>query len=654
MLDRWHPRRWLWVPVCIVTIIFLTACIVCRQNKEGCVSPLDYGLKKARTGEERYEVLYKVHSEALRLGKTVDYSRIRKIDLVIPQGAKSIPLGEKTDFKGVTITVVNNIKTLFLFEYTKEMLPITLKASEVDKQIFSPQDFQKGLYLLSIEDANPWVENREGFSYGATRKDIVLIEDGKGLDGPCSPYNNKVSKPSYSYRPVTKDEKSFENVVFKRLPESTYLTKLVKFSNENSIRIENVSVTTPEGTLYGDQAICVYDCTCVLLKDISIDGTYSTTEKYGYGISMNNVWNVTCESIYSNTAWGVFGTNNTHKIHLKHCDVNRFDVHCYGKDILCEDSTFRGIGGAYSSVFGTVEYYRCTFDGAWPYLNRPDYNAYVPFDIVLRDCVLKATDSRTSLVNMRSWSDKINQRAELLKKCLPNVYVENLTMEVPEGVDVINVIGLPSTLTYPEKAGYISNITVKGLTFKYANDNQPVSLRLSSTAVGIENNLSCSLEDIQLLPETSGAFSQRTLKYNYAGSVVVNLNSEGKEDIHVLNSRLNYNVNDNSQHKITYKNCVIGCMRLTLTKNSKKYRTYDNCTIYLNGCDTDMYYVDNYADYNGCTFIPADPQRMMAIPTNNKVTFNESKAHPSLRIQGERSATKAGGMNETGIQGLTR
>lgn len=82
------------------------------------------------------------------MGKTVDYSRIKKIDLVISKGAKSIPLSEKTDLRGVTITVMNNNKNLFLFEYTKEMQPITVKAKEVDNQSFSEKVFKKGLYLF--------------------------------------------------------------------------------------------------------------------------------------------------------------------------------------------------------------------------------------------------------------------------------------------------------------------------------------------------------------------------------------------------------------------------------------------------------------------------------------------------------------------------
>lgn len=79
-----------------------------------------------------------------------------------------------------------------------------------------------------------------------------MIEDGKGMDGPCSTYNNAVSKHSYLYRAVTESEKGFEDLVFKRLPGSTFMIKLRKFSHENNIKIENVFVSTPVATLYRD------------------------------------------------------------------------------------------------------------------------------------------------------------------------------------------------------------------------------------------------------------------------------------------------------------------------------------------------------------------------------------------------------------------
>lgn len=524
------------------SVLLLTACSIFRQHKSDSISPLDYGLRNAQTGEERFEILYKTHSEAIRLGKTVDYSGIKRIDLVIPKGAKSIPLAENTNFKGVTITVVNNNKKLFLFEYTREMHPITIKAQDVDKQNYTAQELKKGLILLSITDENLWVANREGFNYGATRKDIVLIENGKGLDSPCSPYSTTASSPSYLYRSVTNDEKSFENLVFKRLPGSTYMTKLVKFSNENNIRIEDITVTTPEGTLFGDQVIRVENCSNILIKGINIDGTYSTKEKYGYGISLNTVWNVECTNIQANAPWGVFGDSNVHKIHLKNCNVNRFDIHCYGKDVLCEDCTFIGTGGVYSSVYGKIEYRRCTFNNdACPYLNRADYNAYVFFDIVLKDCIVNPLKDRPYLFNLRTWSDKINEREELRIKCWPNVLIENLIVNLPEDIDAFDIFRVPRNYTNKETVAGLSAISIKGLVFKYKKNAPLVSLRISSTEVQLENPLVCSLDGVNLLSGNNDIVTQSGKTQKKRGSLVVNMKSSKGEDVTIVNSHINNN-----------------------------------------------------------------------------------------------------------------
>lgn len=519
----------------LIIALAATSCAACRQRHGATVSPLDFGLRKARTGVERYGALYKAHSVALAQGKTVDYSRIKKVEIEIPNGANSIPLTVNTDFKGATITVVNNSKDLFLFEYKGTTAPISVMPQEVDTKRYSTQPLQKGLFLLIVKDKNPWVRIREGHTYGAIRKDIVLIEDGVGKDGPCSPYNNKYSSPVFSYREVTATEKSFTNLTFVRKPGCKNRTKLVKFSNEINIRIAGISITTPPGTLIGDQAICVNDCANVLIEDVTIDGTYSTAEKYGYGFSMDNCWNVTLRNITASAPWGVFGSNNLHQVKLENCNVNRFDIHCYGKDVKCLNCTFNNTGGQYSSVFGTIQYENCTFNDASPYTNRPDYNAYVGFDLVINNCVWNPTRKKYFLVNLQQWSDKVNEREELKQKCLPNIRISNLTVHVPEGCTTIDVLHLPRTLTYPKPAGYISEIKIDGVEFRYAQFQQTPKLRLSSGEIRTEQDLDCRLNALQLKPVMRGAATINSQETEGYGNVEVNFRNRNGGKITITN-----------------------------------------------------------------------------------------------------------------------
>ena len=48
------------------------------------VSLLDYGLSEAKTGEDRFWVLYNAHSEAIKKHCTINYSITRNLEIEIP------------------------------------------------------------------------------------------------------------------------------------------------------------------------------------------------------------------------------------------------------------------------------------------------------------------------------------------------------------------------------------------------------------------------------------------------------------------------------------------------------------------------------------------------------------------------------------------
>lgn len=53
--------------------------------------PFNYGYAQAKSGEERYEVLYRTHHMTVKRGMDVDYTGIERVYLVIPAAAKSTP-----------------------------------------------------------------------------------------------------------------------------------------------------------------------------------------------------------------------------------------------------------------------------------------------------------------------------------------------------------------------------------------------------------------------------------------------------------------------------------------------------------------------------------------------------------------------------------
>ena len=388
--------------VVIAITLIPTACASSKYAHGGnrVISPLDYGLKAAKTGEERYDVLQRTHQEAERLGVGVSYAGIKKIQLAIPKNAKSLPITHYSDFAGVTFQVENKRKNMYLFAISADLKPVDIRGVDIDNGDFTKYDVLKsGEKLLIINDQTPWVKQRAGHDYGATRKDVMLLKNGKSGNGPLKSYCTPTTKPAGQYCDVTGAKKIvFKNITFNRSAGSTFKTYLVRISNHYNVELSNITINTPDSPgMYGDRAIRVENSAKILLVDVKINGTYSRGsdgeygKKYGYGISLENVYDFNARNLFARANWGVFGNNNVHLVHLEDCDINRFDIHCYGKDIYCKNVNFVGLYNQYASVYGTIQYDKCIFTDFTPVLNGGSYNAYVEHEVVFNDCVFNAT-----------------------------------------------------------------------------------------------------------------------------------------------------------------------------------------------------------------------------------------------------------------------
>lgn len=525
-----------------IILPILYSCSTSR-NVITTVSPNSFGFQNAKNGEERYEALYKAHQYALEHNLGVDYSGLNRIELVIPQNAKSFPLTSQTDFKGTVFHVLNKQKNMFLFEMGGSLQPITdISPEEVDKKRYSTDKLKKGVYLLIINDKNPWVDNRNGYSYGANRKDIILVKDGRGLNTPISTYTKKSSSAQFSYRHVDNKEKIFSNIILDRDARSTKMTQLVNVNCQNNLIIKNIRINTPESTMYGEAAISVSSSTNVTFDNILINGTYSLKDKYGYGISMNNVWNVKCSKLVSKSNWGVWCCSNVQQVSLYNCDINRFDVHCYGRDIACYNCVISGWGGQYSSVFGDVVYDCCTFNNAPPYINRPDYNAYVDFNLYLTNCIFNASANKSSLIELRRIDNVVNGRDELKEKRLPNIYIKNLIVTVPEKVERFYLFKTDKENTYESGFGHLSEIIIDGLTVKTKRGAKMPALMLSSAPMRLKMNLRCEIKKAELVVLADSNKEVIWDWFEKPGYFVSNLSSYVATSIKVNGSRLNYNV----------------------------------------------------------------------------------------------------------------
>lgn len=395
------------------------------------ISPLSYGLKEARTGEERFWVLYETHSTANKYGWKVSYKGINDVYLEVPSNAKSIPLSNCTDFCGTSFIVRNTQKDdFYLFELTQDLHSI-----DIPKSFFVNYDFRslKGLnqnnVLLVVEDNNLWIRNRQGHNYSVKRKDVLFIKNGKAKNQTILPYNNEFSSPKCWFAYVTNRVKQFKNVTLQRTSDSSVKTYLVKVSNMNNVLLSGIKIITPDPIIMNaDHAITIENCTNVSIKDVDIVRTYSFENKYGYGIVLNNVWNVFIDKVVSESAWGVFGNNNLSNVHMSNCDVNRFDAHCYARDFYFSRCIFSLVGVPESSFVGEMVFECCIFKQATLCNSRSDYNAYTPFSITLKDCTVYFDRNHHTLVYLSNVPQEPNDRIELKMKYTPSLNIINSTI----------------------------------------------------------------------------------------------------------------------------------------------------------------------------------------------------------------------------------
>ena len=440
------------------------------------VSPLDYGLREATSGMGRYFALYNAHVDALARGMEVDYTGIDTLALELPPSFKSIPLGRYTDFKGLVLYVTNHAKHGALFTLTQSATSLPMDKALVDGLDYRGiPELSEGWKLLILGDQTPWTERR-GFGYMQYRKDLVVVHDGKGQNSPVMPWNTDSTRLKASYVTVDTAQKVFRNITMHRAKGCTYRTNLISVSGQYNVLIEHVHVTTPKSKMIADGIFSVSNSANVTLRDIKVEGTYSgkgRPDKYGYAFSLNNLYNSRFENINAWGNWGVFGSNNLNRTYLTGCVVDRFDIHCYGRDAVITNCTLSGRQTLYTSFYGKAEFYNCSFKDYIPVRVRSSYNAYTPFDVEIHDCTWELTPRYHYLLRVNLLDTADNPRPELKEKCWPNLHVDGLTIVVPWTVGKVYAVDpCDNRDDLKREIGYISEVRLNGVRMRRPNGRE--------------------------------------------------------------------------------------------------------------------------------------------------------------------------------------
>lgn len=411
------------------------------------VSPFDYGLREATTGTERFESLRRTHAAALEQGTTVNYDGIDTLFLEIPRGAQSIPLTWHSDFGNTLFIIKNCTHSMALFEKAPALSPV---ASDIDDSILCAAidngDFShipqlcEGSWLVEVTDSTRWVEQREGYKYGHYRQELIRIRNGHSLDRPAMPYSSTASKPRLQGRRTETDRPFFVgHIALQRDTASAANINLLDLQNLDSITLQGiVAVTTASRQVY-DGLLKIYSCADIFIDTATLVVSGSSDYK-GYDLLMNNCRNARIQHLYARNPWGAFGTNNMYNTLLEDCDANRFDIHCYGRDVTMRRCQITDSYNQFSSVYGTIRFDSCRFDNSLPVLIEDSYNAYNHFTLVMRNCWWRLTRDNSLLIRAGRHTDNLSARPELQEKCLPDIDIQGLELQADRGVRRLTLV----------------------------------------------------------------------------------------------------------------------------------------------------------------------------------------------------------------------
>ena len=451
---------------CLLLSVLLMMAFMANAQTDA-LTPQMFGLQKAKTDVDRYYVLYNMHKAARILGREVDYSGIGELNIELPADAQPIPLNNGCDFSGLVLNVTNNNKKgMYLFTLTQPTDTIHISKEQVDSGDFSEiSRLDTNTYLLILQDDSSWVDKRQGYSYGHTRKDILVVDHHHAVNQTVMPYNTPGTQLRASICPATHNIKVIAGITINRHAGDSAKTYCFDVQNQFNVELRDITINTPENNFYADAAIRINNSANIRLNRVNINGTYSQTNHYGYGVSMDNVWRSQIVNMKARANWGIFGNNNINEVVLDSCDINRYDIHCYGRDVIMQNCTFSNLYNQFSSVFGKVVFENCVFNNHIPVLLESSYNAYTPFDLYFYNCTFRINSKRNYLVDARDLTNTRNSRPEVGPKNLPNINMSRPTFILTDDVSKLYMFRF-SSVSYTGNVGNINRIDVKQISVK--------------------------------------------------------------------------------------------------------------------------------------------------------------------------------------------
>lgn len=588
---------------------------------EGSISPLNFGLQPLDYSTS-YQALYLTHQAAIATGLIVNYSGIKRINITVTADLVSIPLGNNTDFCGCEFHIENNAARKYLFSLGGERPRIELTGMNAALlkgiDYTSVPQLQRGNYILVVQDQSLW--SKRQISIGNTdiyRYDIINIQDGYARSMPIMPYDTPNSNPSFYAVDVSMDKSpTICNGKFYR-ENSTQLTNLFIVEKVNDLTVKDIYIYTDKYTaptnISADSTFYFDRVTNLTMDSIYQMNTYSqaaSAATHGYFATFMSGTNIKLFNInaYDND-WGVIGSRCLNKVFVDKCNINRFDIHIYGRDVYIRDSIFTGRFCQFGGTYGDAVFDGCTFNKCTAaVICEQTFNYYTPFNLYFKNCVLNKTPwiYRVTSPNM----DVAPIRDEQAKKYLPNIYIDGLTIDLApnDSLRVIYNNGTWTPTAFYEGFYGLDNIVMRNVQVNYDSEDT----RAMATATLQYNNITllstphivldnCSFGKIKTedqIPEATVSSNTETLRVN--GTL---LPSGKKGKFVIKNCLMALPIREYAPYDFTVEDSVLfNSYYSSLAANTPNHYNVRNTHIHFNRADINNALL-NMGDYVGCDFI---------------------------------------------------
>lgn len=432
----------------------------------------------------------------------------KPLDLEVPYDNCFVVLKHpvEIDFNNLAINIVNHTNTKWMFYFRhfdndkKEDIIVT--PWEVDTMNNGvPIRNVKGRKLLIIKDLCRWTRRTDsGDLRDIWRKDAILIEDGILQNKPVAPYDNSSSAMSYYYYDLGTQPMILKNLCFKRMDETSNVIGLVSVCGQDNVIFDNIEVVkNVKNPVSEDKIFDIQESYNVVLSNININDTYSSEHAYGYAFAFDTITNLSMYNINAYGMWGVMGTNNLNNVLIKDCELNRFDIHCYGRDVRIINCTFKNEKcktnnyNQLSSFYGTICFDKCTFINFQPLLFEPSFHTYTGFNLIMNSCVWQGNTDTATIINAGRLEDNKNvvRRKELTMTCWPNIYINDLILEenastyiLPQQILLFNIREPTTDVLRNVAISHISHISVN-----FHSDKHKPSVKFCNYNVRTESQI---------------------------------------------------------------------------------------------------------------------------------------------------------------------